>query len=247
MYEEIKNVNCPYCNNITDVIKWDDRIFYKCCGIGNPDNNSYYNQIDSYKSSKKIEELKEYKHYLLHSCNLPERYINLKFSSFPNTENNPDKVKVISACKHYIDDYEGKFITFYGYPSTGKTTFATIIVKYIINRINNTKFTCKFITENELINEIVGFNQKQIYYQYLKYDLLVIDELGLITLNYNGKGNEKIFNVINDRYNKMKATILTTNIDLSKTSDVILYRIYERIYQQPNIVLFFNWQGLRLT
>jgi DNA replication protein DnaC len=240
---ELKNITCPYCGNITDAIQVSNVIFYNCCGIGGASNIlSYYDEIAEYKSMKIQQELKDYKHYLLNHCNLPKRYIDLKFNTFPNTENHPRKNIILSECKKYIDNYKSKFITFYGYPSTGKTALSVIMMKYIINRINSIKFTCYFITENELINEIVGFNQKQIYYKYINYDLLCIDELGL-----TGKGNEKIFNVINDRYNKYKATILTTNIDITKTEDVILYRIYERIAQKPNLLLLCNWEGLRLS
>jgi DNA replication protein DnaC len=112
-------------------------------------------------------------------------------------------------------------------------------MKYIINKNSDIRFMCKFINENELINEIVGFNQKEIYQKYINYDLLVIDELGL------KGGNEKIFSVIDGRYNKLKSTIITTNIDLTKTQDKILFRISERCFQSPNIVLYFNGESLR--
>ena len=127
---------------------------------------------------------------------------------------------------------DGASLILYGDVGTGKSFLALNIA----NKVVDQGYTAKFATLNEIIMQ-VGDTQpgkKDKYFKGLaKFDLLVIDDFG--TERDTSYANETVFRVINDRYERQKPTIITTNLDkseLENPTDIEKKRLMSRLLER---------------
>lgn len=91
------------------------------------------------------------------------------------------------------------------------------------------KHECPVIikSENRLLSEIrstynkEGDTEEDIYRKLLKYDLLIIDDVGKIAPQNKNFLQGVYFRIIDDRYNNFKTIILTTNLSFSELENHI--------------------------
>lgn len=80
------------------------------------------------------------------------------------------------------------------------------------------------------------------YLEQLKYliddDLVMIDDIGSTGLNEWRK--EIIFDAIDDRYNSMLPTVITTNFSSREIKENFHPRVYSRLFAKENIVIEIN-------
>lgn len=108
-------------------------------------------------------------------------------------------------------------VIFIGTPGTGKTHLATAIgIKAAKSRTST-----YFITFQELISQLKKANYEnrlpERLKQYLKYKLLIIDELGYLEMD--DEAANLFFQLVSKRYEK-KSTIITTNSTFSKWPEI---------------------------
>ena len=101
----------------------------------------------------------------------------------------------------------------------------------IIRKMKNTWRKDSEITEDDLIRNLVGL------------DLLIIDEIGV----QFGSDTEKmfIFDIIDGRYNKMKPTILISNLTMEGIKECIGERCIDRLREDGGKVIAFDFDSLR--
>jgi DNA replication protein DnaC len=137
--------------------------------------------------------------------------------SFPfNQQPGINKTRIMSLTKlEFIKRFEN--IIFIGKPGTGKTGLAISLLRLAL--ING--YRGRFYNAQDLLNELYASLADRTTSNLLKtianYDVLVIDELGYLTLT-----TEQInifFKLIDMRYHK-KTTIITTNLDYPQWYDV---------------------------
>ena len=154
------------------------------------------------------------------------RKINITVSSFPyqKTINDFDfgyqptinKAKILDlASLRFIDEKSN--IIFMGSPGTGKTHLATALgIEAAGNRIST-----YFINFAELMEKFKQASKEnrveQVVKHYLKYTVLIIDEIGYLPIDKNASYG--FFQLIAARYEK-RPTILTTNQPFSKWGEV---------------------------
>ena len=154
------------------------------------------------------------------------RKINIMVSSFPyqKTINDFDfgyqptinKAKILDlASLRFIDEKSN--IIFMGSPGTGKTHLATALgIEAAGNRIST-----YFINFAELMEKFKQASKEnrveQVVKHYLKYTVLIIDEIGYLPIDKNASYG--FFQLIAARYEK-RPTILTTNQPFSKWGEV---------------------------
>ena len=78
---------------------------------------------------------------------------------------------------------------------------------------------------------------------YSKYELLVLDEIGV----QFGSDAEKLimFDIINERYEAMRPTILISNLALSGLSEFVGDRIVDRMKENGGKLMVFDWESHR--
>ena len=147
-----------------------------------------------------------------HKAKMPNKYRNKTFSDYKVTADNAAAVK---AAKEFLKNGTGGLF-FYGNPGTGKTFLASIVAQEFMKSNKSVIFgdvpsllevlRSSFDDKNTKITDLMD--------DLSTVDLLVLDDLG--TEIPTEWAVERIFSIINQRYNAEKPVIVTSNLELGK-------------------------------
>lgn len=177
---------------------------------------------------------------------LGKRFVGLGFADYRPVC--ADAARALEVCRGFAQEFsglDGRSLVFVGSPGTGKNMLSAIIGQEVIRRgfsflhTSATKVVRRFkdswkrkeVTEEEVLRYFVG------------PDLLVIDEIGV----QFGSATEQMYltEVINDRYEARKSTILLSNLTLNEVEAVLGLRAMERFCEDGSRVLVFAWPSWR--
>lgn len=142
---------------------------------------------------------------------------------------------------------EQRNVIFLGRSGTGKTHMATALG---IEACKN-NFRTRFASCYGLVNELIEARQERalqrLLQRYVRYDLLIIDELGYIP--FSKEGSELLFQVLAERHEK-GSVMFTTNLgfaDWTKVfgDPVMTAALLDRLTHKAHIVSC-NWESYRL-
>lgn len=151
-----------------------------------------------------------------------------------------DHFQTLPAPKNAI--FSGKF-------GTGKTHLACGIALRIMGRYGR---HAVFITTQRLIRAVRDTwrrdsdkSESEVVAAFVHPDLLIIDELGVQA----GTENERqiLFDIINDRYEKRKATLILTNLSVEECKQFLGMRVFDRLRDDGGMVIVFDWESYRGT
>lgn len=151
---------------------------------------------------------------LLEDSGIKKRFRQRTFRNF--VRDTPARTKCYTAAKEYADHFEshktkGEGLYIEGTNGTGKTHLAAAIALQLIGQ--GIPVICK--TGNDLLMDIKrAFDNPEIKEHevldiYRRVDLLVIDDLG--KEQCSDWSISTLYSILNDRYENMKPTIITTN------------------------------------
>ena len=169
------------------------------------------------------------------------------------------KAQVIAFCKD-IDARikRGDSIVMAGNPGTGKTHLACAIAQ----AASQAGYSVLFTRVRQMIRNIreswrsdSTITEEKAIKRFAEVDLLVLDEVGVQA----GTENEALllFDVLAERYENMKSTILISNLpwfvpdeEKRKRSakdmrDYLGERLYDRFFEAGSVVLPFTWESYR--
>ena len=140
-----------------------------------------------------------------------------------------------------------------GRPGTGKTHLSCAICKKILQRNLDAKI--KIINITTILDIIKATysgrndsSEGEIIKKLSKLDLLVIDDIGKEYCKVDNMGNswvnEKLYKIINARYEEEKSIILTTNFNMNELEKRIDAAIISRIVEMSTGITC-NWQDYR--
>lgn len=153
--------------------------------------------------------------------------------------------KALQAAMWFIKHFEfSTGLIFIGSPGTGKNHLACGIIQEIIK----TDKTAILTTTMKMIRAIKDswtdrdIKEGEVIALYTQPDLLVIDEIGV----QFGSDTEKLYisEIINDRYEAMKPTILLGNISRDELIDQMGDRVIDRFRENGKLIIF-NWESYR--
>jgi DNA replication protein DnaC len=142
---------------------------------------------------------------------------------------------------------EHKNVIFLGRSGAGKTHMATALG---IEACKN-KFRTRFVSCYGLVNELTEARQEKtlqrLIQRYIRYDLLILDELGYIP--FSKEGSELLFQVLAERHEK-GSVMITTNLgfaDWTKVfgDPVMTAALLDRLTHKAHIISC-NWDSYRL-
>lgn len=169
---------------------------------------------------------------------IPKRFVTKSFDNF--VASNTSQQTALRISKDYALNLEenlalGRCLIFSGNVGVGKTHLACAIANEAV-RLGKTVF---FASVSKLIRQVRASwgskDEQAVIDNLIDLDLLVIDEIGVQA----GTENERniIFDVINGRYEDMKATVILTNLDRTQLPLYLGERIVDRLRENGGTLI----------
>ena len=164
-----------------------------------------------------------------------QKWKNMKYSPRENAE------YALGEAKRFADSFESgeriKGILIYGETGLGKTFLSNCIAERLIER----RRSVLYLSANQLFNDVIGAyliekkeEMKYVYELVKGAELLIIDDLGTeITNNFV---MSQLFLIINERDNRRKSTIISTNLSLKDLNLRYSERTFSRIYGKYRLI-----------
>lgn len=197
------------------------------------------------KAKKRLEVVKA----LQKASLIGERYKKVTFSE-TETGHNSDFDAAFIRCKRYCEVADivlkdGLGIYIYGQSGTGKTHLTACMANALMSRLKQVLFT-NFSEISKILSE-----DKQNENKLATIDFLFIDDIGterVQTKNGDLQMQEKIYDIINKRYNNKKPIIFTSNYPIADltTERGITAKTVDRISEMASAVLKINGVNYRL-
>ncbi|MGN0805372.1 MAG: ATP-binding protein [Candidatus Coproplasma sp.] len=245
----------------------DDIIYCKKCNTPRMFVSEYFKvrclckcqsaERDKANEAEKERERIKYIEKLQTASLIGERYKNV---SFANTEtgHNTDFDTAFIRCKRYCEVYDkvlqdGLGIYIYGAKGTGKTHLTACMANDLMHKYKQVLFT-NFFEISKMIRGTFGkANESESDYinRIANIDFLFIDDLGterVQTQNGDLWLQEKIFDVLNKRYNMKKPTIFTSNYSLPELINErgIMDKTVDRIAEMSNAIFEIKGASYRM-
>ncbi len=180
---------------------------------------------------------------------IPKRFRGVSFDRPPVPDLDQKNVKGV---QHYVTNleehiHEGRGLWLMGSVGTGKTTLAMIVSKAALKQ----SFTVAIYSLPRLLAEIrmtYDQNSDNTYFnffeQLVKVDLLHIDDVG--AERQTDWVLEQLYALINERYERKKAVMITTNLMPDDLREQIGERTVSRLSEICEIQLPFSGVDLRI-
>ena len=253
----IKNdlLHCSICNEPLQTIinlpfTGEDRVVNCICQCKVNVLKKEEEERRNFEKQKEINKLKR-------NSLLGDRY---KDTSFDNTNTGVNSTFDVAykRCKNYCEVSsivleEGYGIYLYGNSGTGKTHLTACMVNELIKQHRPTLFT-NFFEISQIIRGTFKSNtnsEESMIEKISNIDFLFIDDLGTEKVTKNGEDNwlqEKIFEILNKRYNNTKPTIYTSNYSLEEliNSRGLMEKTVDRILEMSTVILKIEGESHRI-
>ena len=182
------------------------------------------------------------------SAAIPERFKDRTLDSY--VAKTSGQKKALAFAKEYAENFDqviktGRSAIFVGKVGTGKTHLAAGIALSIMQQQRSPVFT----TVQRLIRRVKDSwrtkeeTESDVIDAFASPDLLILDEVGV----QFGSEFEKqlLFDVLNERYEKLKPSILLSNIPNEQLSDYLGERVMDRLRENGGALIGFNWDSYR--
>lgn len=185
----------------------------------------------------------------LTQAEIPERFMDRSLDTYLAL--NDGQRNALSYARSFVDQFtegqqQGRSAIFCGRPGTGKTHLAVGIGLHLIN----IKKLVLFITVQRMVRKMKDSwrkdsaqSESDVIDFFVKPDLLIIDEIGV----QFGTEFEKnfIFDVLNERYEKRKSTLLLSNLTSGEVKAFLGERVYDRLREDGGKCIPFDWSSHR--
>lgn len=173
-------------------------------------------------------------------ANIPPRFQGFDLRGYLPQESNPSQKKAVKTARDFIDDFpavkDEKGLLFQGPVGVGKTRLICSIANELLKRIPT--LDVYYIDWNDLVKELRSgedhssrdFGEiEKLMSRLIEVDILFFDELGATRLSEWAQN--KVYHLINKRYNYKKLTVCATNFQDNSVNnrETLTQRVGDRI------------------
>ena len=210
--------------------------------------------IETENKAKQLEKMDRIKALKVNSL-LGKRYENVSFDTCIDT--NESFVKAKARCKKYCEIsatvlQKGYGIYIYGDSGTGKTHLTACMCNYLTEKMNQ----CLFTNFSEISKSIRSTfynhtnSEENLIKNISNVDFLFLDDIGTEIMQKNGEDTwvqEKMYDIINTRYNSKRPTIFTSNYSMNEliNNRGMMNKTVDRILEMSNAVLKLEGKSMR--
>lgn len=181
---------------------------------------------------------------------IPERFHNRTLESFVATT--PDQQRALEFSRAYADGFDqvlatGRSAVFIGKPGTGKTHLAVGIGLQVMREKNRTVLFTTVMRAIRRVKDSWSKDSNETETQAIKAlvfpDLLILDEVGV---QFGTEFERNIlFDVLNERYERRRPTILMSNLELEAVRGYLGERVMDRMREDGGKFIAFTWGSYR--
>lgn len=186
---------------------------------------------------------------LLGRSGIPPRFDGKELSGYK--PENEKQEKFLKACGEYAANFpkhraDGACMIFCGHTGTGKTHLACAIASTVMKEHG---MGAVYVTISRAIRQVKDtygkrdVREQDVINGFAVPDLLILDEVGV----QHGSDTERniMFEIINERYEQMKPTILISNLSVEDLRQFTGDRVLDRMKEGGGRVLVFDWDSHR--
>ncbi|WP_240203041.1 ATP-binding protein [Burkholderia sp. LMG 13014] len=181
---------------------------------------------------------------------IPERFRDRRLETYvARTEG---QRRALAFAKSYADGFDaalktGRSALFIGKPGTGKTHLAVGVGLQIMERDSRSVLFMTVMRAVRRVKDTWGRNSTQSESEAIASlvfpDLLILDEVGV----QFGSDAERLilFDVLNERYEKRRPTLLLSNFTRDEVQAFLGERIFDRLREDGGEFIPFDWESHR--
>jgi DNA replication protein DnaC len=181
---------------------------------------------------------------------IPVRFRNRSLQSY--VAESEEQTRALAFAIDYADRFDdvlatGRSALFVGKPGTGKSHLAVGIGLRIMHRDKRTVLYTTVMRAIRRVKDTWSRDSRESESEAIAAlvfpDLLILDEVGV----QFGSDTEKLilFDVLNERYERRKPTLLLSNLPTEEVRDYLGERVFDRLREDGGEVVVFDWQSWR--
>lgn len=182
---------------------------------------------------------------LMGNSGIPRRFQDRTLDSYKAETEGQKRALQIARKMAGGNPNDGVSLVFCGKPGTGKTHLACGIAHEWIQAGTPALFATVLAAIRHIkstYNRESEITEEQAIDVFTRTELLILDEIGVQL----GTEHEKmlLFEIINERYQQMRPTILISNLTRDELTDYLGDRVMDR-FRESGAVVAFDWQSYR--
>ena len=217
-------------------------------GVIDPRDLSSYRSVSNGCPKCDEERLRQAEQARWNDVAIPLRFKNARIERV--IAKTPAQIAVRDAVKAYGDILSSGNIPSCGLVMTGRAgTGKTLLAASLAILAREAGHSSRFAVMSKLLRSVAATwgrsseeTEAQVIEKYADVDFLVIDEVARMK---SEAINEIFFAVVNERYERMKPTVITTNASQEALADFLEPRVVRRILAGDGLVLNFDWEPYR--
>lgn len=245
-------IYCKKCNTPRIFVSDDGLLKVRCVC------KCQQEQFEKEKEQQKLIERQSRFEKIKSASLLGERYSNVTFEN-TDLKRNASFVEAYNRCKKFCQNYSivlenGYGMYIWGESGCGKTH----LMACMVNELTKNFMPCLFTNFFEIAKEIKKTYGKSLYSesdfikQLTEIPFLFIDDFGTERVQQNGEDTwlqEKIYDVINKRYNAQKPTIFSSNLSIQGLIEEqgIMPKTVDRVVEMANAIIEVKGDSYRFV
>lgn len=205
------------------------------------------------QEKQKKEAQEKYMRWLgkINNAGIPERFKTRTLETYVVDTNNSKQQKIFGFCKDYAANFQqirktGQSFMMLGTVGTGKTHLSIGVALEVMKNGNSAVFSSAskiFRAIKDTYHKGSHQKESEVMAIYTQCDLLIIDEVGV----QRGSDFEKetFFDVINERYENMRPTIILSNLTIEEIKVFLGERVFDRLRENGGKAFLLDWPSYR--